>query len=450
LVLGDIGIAWIAYQLAFILRSSVYIPVFRGLLPMGVYESLPHIIWLVMISQFVWLHLGGVYDNTDVRQGIFPQLLRATTVHVLFLIAVYYVTQKFGFPRSVFLTYYVLDLVLLTAWHSTIRRLFRHRGSTRVLLVGLTRQAEQFISRAEEGGFGNIDLVGVVSAGGEIPSELETFAGQPILGTRDDLPNLIREHQVDEVLITPEDVWQDSLIDALSEEGRSRARILVIPSTYEAMIGRLEFLNLEDLLTLELSRDPSSPSYRAAKRILDTLGALVLLVVFSPLLLITALITKLQDGGPIFFIQRRVGQNERLFNVVKFRSMRPDAESETGPVLASEGDPRVTPWGRFMRAMRLDETPQLLNVLRGELSFVGPRPERPEFVEGFSKELHGYRERFQVKPGLTGLAQIHGDYLSTAENKLKYDLAYIYHQNLWIDVVLLLETLQVVITRKGK
>jgi exopolysaccharide biosynthesis polyprenyl glycosylphosphotransferase len=449
-VIGDIFIAWIAYRLAFWFRTFIYIPVFEGLLPMGRYEELPHIFWLVMISQFVWLHLGGVYDNTDVRQGIFPRILRAITVHILFLIAAYYFTREFGFPRSVFVTYFMIDILLLTAWHTLVRHLIRNRDITRVLVVGLTRQTEQIISRVRKGGFGNVELVGIVSAGSEVPAGTESFAGTPILGSREDLPALIRQQRVDEVLLTPEDVWQDRLIDSLSQETGLQVRVMIIPSTYETMIGRLEFLNIEDLLTLEITREPSPQSLRWAKRILDTAGALLLTVLLSPLLLVAAVITKLQDGGPVFFTQVRVGQDERLFKVIKFRSMRPDAESETGPVLAQEDDPRVTPWGRIMRAMRIDETPQLINVLRGEMSFVGPRPERPEFVEQFNRELNGYRVRFKVKPGLTGLAQVHGDYLSTAENKLKYDLAYIYHQSLWLDLILVLQTLQVVITRKGK
>lgn len=450
LMLGDLGIAWIAYRLAFWLRSTLYIPIFEGLLPMERFEELPHVIWLVAISQFVWLHVVGVYDNTDVRQGIFPRILKAVVVHVLFLVTVYYFTRQFGFPRSVFVTYFVIDVVLLAAWHSGVRHWVRSRAVIRVLVIGLSRQAEQFINRVRAGGFGNVEIVGVVSSSVETPPEEAVFADCPVLGSRRELPDLIREHRVDEVLLTPEDAWQDDLIDSLTSETDVRPRILVVPSAYETMIGRLDFLNLEDLLTLEVSQEPSSLSIRAAKRIVDVSGAILLLILSLPLTLIAGLITKLQDGGPVLFTQQRVGQHGRDFRIIKFRSMRPDAESKTGPVLATEDDPRVTPWGRFMRATRIDEIPQLVNVLHGSMSFVGPRPERPEFVSQFRRELSGYSRRFEVKPGMTGLAQIHGDYLSTAENKLKYDLTYIYHQSLWLDIVLMLETLRVVLTRRGK
>jgi exopolysaccharide biosynthesis polyprenyl glycosylphosphotransferase len=349
----------------------------------------------------------------------------------------------------VFLSYFVLDLLLLTAWHTLVPRVVRARRPLRLLVVGLSRPAEQFVARVRAGALGEVDLVGLVSAGSEPVAAGTEFAGCPVLGNRDDLPRLAAERRVDEVLLIPGEAWQDALLDSLRRDSTLSTRLLVAPSAYETMIGRLEFLNLEDLLTLEIARWPGSTSMRAAKRAADAALALALLVLLSPLMLVAALLVKLQDGGPVFFRQERVGERLRPFVIHKFRSMRPDAEAGTGPVLATADDPRVTPWGRFMRATRLDELPQLWNVLVGQMSFVGPRPERPEFVRGFLAELKCYGERFKVKPGLTGLAQVHGRYLSTAENKLRYDLAYVYHQSMWLDVVLVLQTLRVVLTRKG-
>jgi exopolysaccharide biosynthesis polyprenyl glycosylphosphotransferase len=449
LVVGDVIIAAAAYRMAFWLRTNIYIPVFHGLLPMGRWDELPHQLWLVVASQFFWLHVSGVYDDTDARRAGFPRILQGVLVHVLFLIAVYYVTRSFGFPRSVFLSYFAIDLLLLTAWHTAVRRVVRARRAVRLLVVGLSRQAEQFVARVRAGGLGDVELVGIVSAGSEPVAAGAEFAGCPVLGTRDDLARLAAETRADEVLLLPGEAWQDALIDSLGRDRSLGSRLLVAPSAYETMIGRLEFLNLEDLLTLEIARRPGSVSMRFAKRLGDAVVALVLLVLLSPLLLLAALLTKLQDGGPVFFTQERVGEGQRPFAICKFRSMRPDAEAATGPVLASAGDPRVTPWGRFMRATRLDELPQLWNVLVGQMSFVGPRPERPEFVRGFLAEVTCYGERFKVKPGLTGLAQVHGRYLSSAENKLRYDLAYVYHQSMWLDVVIVLQTLRVVLTRKG-
>jgi exopolysaccharide biosynthesis polyprenyl glycosylphosphotransferase len=449
LVVGDLLIAAAAYRMAFWLRSHVYIPIFRGLLPMERWPELPHLIWLVVASQFVWLHVGGVYDDTDVRRGVFPRLLQAVLIHVLFLMSYHYATRTFGFPRSVFFSYFVLDLLMLIAWHAVVTRAVRSRRPVRLLVVGRSRQAEEFVGRARAGALANLELVGVVDPGPAPVAAGEELAGCPVLGARDDLPRLVREQRVEEVLLIPGEAWQDELLDALSRESSASTRLLVAPSAYETIIGRLEFLNLEDLLTLEIARRPASTSMQAAKRVADAVLALGLLVVLSPLFVLAALLTKLQDGGPVFFAQERVGERMRPFRILKFRSMRPDAESQTGPVLATERDPRVTRWGRFMRSTRIDELPQLLNVIAGQMSFVGPRPERPEFVRQFLAKLKCYGERFQVRPGMTGLAQIHGRYLSTAENKLRYDLAYVYHQSMWLDIVILLQTLRVVLSRKG-
>ncbi len=189
--------------------------------------------------------------------------------------------------------------------------------------------------------------------------------------------------------------------------------------------------------------------YRAAKRALDLVGALFLLVLVSPILAIAALAIIATDGFPVVFKQERVGRDLKLFNVYKLRTMVKDAEKLSGPVLAEEDDPRITRAGRFMRNYRVDELPQLFNIIAGDMSFVGPRPERMFFVEQYLQEIPGYRERFRVKPGVTGLAQVSGGYATTPERKLKYDLIYMFHQNLAMDAQIMAETLKVVLTGRG-
>jgi lipopolysaccharide/colanic/teichoic acid biosynthesis glycosyltransferase len=154
-------------------------------------------------------------------------------------------------------------------------------------------------------------------------------------------------------------------------------------------------------------------------------------------------------GTPVLFGQERLGRDMKPFRVLKFRTMVRNAEAESGPVLAEEEDPRITPVGRFLRRFRIDELPQLINILTGEMSFVGPRPERAFFVERFVREIPGYRERFRIKPGATGLAQVSGGYATTPERKLKYDLIYMYHQSLLMDVRIVADTVRVVLTGRG-
>jgi len=174
------------------------------------------------------------------------------------------------------------------------------------------------------------------------------------------------------------------------------------------------------------------------KRVFDALLASVGLLISAPLWAVFAIAIKLEDGGPVFFAQPRCGRRGRVFQALKFRTMAPDAERAQGPTYAVPGDPRVTWTGRLLRATALDELPQLVNIFLGQMSFVGPRPERPEFVEEFKKELPAYEQRLQILPGLTGLAQIYGHYNSSPRAKLRYDLLYLKRRSFLLDVRLIL------------
>ena len=223
----------------------------------------------------------------------------------------------------------------------------------------------------------------------------------------------------------------------------------VVPSPYEILIGRRDRLRLHDIPLIEVVREPPGELSLVGKRVFDFVLAAVLLVILAPLLAAVALTSWFTSGRPVLFRQTRVGRGGRAFTMFKFRTMREDAERATGPVLARENDPRATRLGRWLRTLRLDELPQLWNVSRGDMSFVGPRPERPEFVETFRSGIHGYTERFKMSPGLTGYAQVNGEYHTSPETKLKYDLAYIYNHSLWLDVKILSETAKVILTRRG-
>jgi lipopolysaccharide/colanic/teichoic acid biosynthesis glycosyltransferase len=169
----------------------------------------------------------------------------------------------------------------------------------------------------------------------------------------------------------------------------------------------------------------------------------------SPAFAAVALVVRLGSRGPVLYRQVRVGRGRRPFVLLKFRTMREDAEAGGEEILAQHGDPRVVPGGAVLRRYRLDELPQLLNVLGGSMSLVGPRPERPGFVERYLKEVRGYAERFFVAPGLSGLAQVNGEYHSSPQNKLRYDLAYIANWSLWLDLSILFRTVKIVLTSRG-
>jgi exopolysaccharide biosynthesis polyprenyl glycosylphosphotransferase len=196
-------------------------------------------------------------------------------------------------------------------------------------------------------------------------------------------------------------------------------------------------------------KDPREDLAFLIKEIVDVGLAMALLLLSFPILGAAALSIKLTSPGPALYRQRRVGRDGKEFIMYKLRTMVDRAEAETGPVLAGPADERITRVGRLLRVTRIDEIPQLLNVLNGTMSLVGPRPERPEFVSEFLQTIPGYAERLQVKPGLTGLAQVNGEYHTSPEYKLKYDLAYIYNYSLWLDIRILTETVKVMLTRRG-
>jgi exopolysaccharide biosynthesis polyprenyl glycosylphosphotransferase len=191
---------------------------------------------------------------------------------------------------------------------------------------------------------------------------------------------------------------------------------------------------------------------RWMKRSIDLTLALVLFVLASPLMVLTAIAILLESGRPLFYCQERVGENGKVFTLCKFRSMRQDAEKEGTPIWAKDGDERVTRVGRFIRTTRLDELPQIWNVVLGAMSFVGPRPERPYFVAELAKEIPFYQQRHAVKPGLTGWAQVkyrYGASLEDAMEKLRYDLYYIKHLSVFFDLTIVFDTVKVVLFRKG-
>ena len=193
-------------------------------------------------------------------------------------------------------------------------------------------------------------------------------------------------------------------------------------------------------------------TYSLAKRIFDVAASIAGLIFLAPVLLIVAILIKLTSKGPILYTQVRVGQEGTLFNIYKFRTMKQDAEKETGPVWAAKNDSRLTPIGGFMRKSHMDEIPQLINVLKGEMSIIGPRPERPVFVDQFKQEISDYNKRLQVKPGITGLAQVWHRYdesVSDVKKKLRYDLLYIKKMCFWADVNIVLRTCRVIITGEG-
>jgi len=225
-------------------------------------------------------------------------------------------------------------------------------------------------------------------------------------------------------------------------------RIYIVPETYEIAVRRAEMSQIGDIPVFDIESFQLSEAQKMVKRIIDIILSLIGIICAASIMLYAMIRIKLEDGGPIFYKQVRSGLNGREYEVIKFRSMIVDAEKYTGAVFAAENDPRITKIGRLMRATRIDEIPQFFNVIAGSMSMIGPRPERPVFVETFGKEIPEYINRLAVKPGITGLAQVMGNYTTSPENKAKFDLVYIRDYSLLLDLKILFKTVKVVLTKE--
>jgi exopolysaccharide biosynthesis polyprenyl glycosylphosphotransferase len=215
------------------------------------------------------------------------------------------------------------------------------------------------------------------------------------------------------------------------------------------MVSDCQIERVQDIPLVRLTGNGRSRLFMALKRTFDVLFSVSMLVLCAPVLALAAAAVKLTSRGTAFYCQERVGKGGRTFRIHKLRTMVRDAERATGPVLAHEYDRRITAIGRLLRKTRIDEIPQFWNVLRGDMSVVGPRPERPEFAEEFALRIPGYAQRLNVRPGITGLAQVYGDYLTSVYHKLRYDWIYMHRMSFWQEVRILLMTVVVVLTRAG-
>jgi exopolysaccharide biosynthesis polyprenyl glycosylphosphotransferase len=450
LAAGDMLAGFLAYLLAFILRVIVPLPLTQGFLPAIRFAEVNHH-WLeLVVAQVATLYFLGLYETRAVLRPKphLAALAAAAVLQALLLIAVYFFRQDLVFPRSIFVVFACINAGLLMLWRLGCSALLGGYPRRRVLLVGTNAAAAEVIAAIRGQRWLGLDVIGIAasSRNGVRPTSLGDV---PVLGRREELPMLCDRHAIDEVIIASDPSWQDELLDAFSRTPRMRARVSVVPSPFEILIGRRETLRLHDIPLIEVLEDVPGGAGSVIKRLFDVGVAAILLVLTSPVMAVVALAVRLTSRGPVIFRQTRVGRNGRVFTILKFRTMHEEAESKTGPVLATPDDPRVTFLGRTLRATRLDELPQLWNVLRGDMSFVGPRPERPEFVDGYVREIQGYTERFKVRPGLTGYAQVNGEYHTSTPTKLKYDLAYIHNRSLWLDLRILSETVKVMLTRRG-
>ncbi len=414
---------------------------------------------LILIAGFTFLYfyLMDLYTfNSPLSQlgmlerSFIAMLLTGTTV----AISVYIIGPTFigGFVGRGVL---IASLIMLWLWSLGVRYLLntwfvRQRSQVRWLVVvdsSLARLLRDFRSQYA---YEQLNLLGKPGEPqGAIDDEYTQWTG-----SWDDLNTALVEEEFAGVIVTSEDRIPDELVDQLMQIRIGGVRIFRLSDFYEQYLARLPIFHLNQnwLATahgFELIHNPIGLRF---KRYIDIVIALVGGLVALPVMVLTALAILITSGFPVFYRQERTGENGRLFNVIKFRTMVQNAESD-GAVYAAEDDPRITPAGRFLRKFRIDELPQLWNVLAGEMSFIGPRPERPEFILQLQEDIPYYNLRHVVKPGITGWAQVmhgYGDSPEDAVEKLQYDLFYIKNYSLLLDISIIVRSIKVILFGTGR
>ncbi len=387
------------------------------------------------------------------RRELLIRMFQALAVASFVLAAIYYWFPGAIIGRGVFLLASALIIAIVSSWRLAWEWLSRRVGPReRLLLVGtnpvaLSLAKELYERRRDLG----VEIIGFVDSD---PEKVGTPLINPgVIGTIEDIPSIVRARGVDRVVVSLVDARGKLPMEKLLEMKLDGVTFDHLPSVYEEYTGKIAVENLRPSWLIFSAGFRKSRTLAAMKRTVDILIAAVGLVAGLPVFMLAALAVKWTSPGPVVYHQRRVGLRGHIFWVHKFRSMREDAEAATGAVWArASGDPRVTPIGRFMRQTRLDELPQLWNILVGEMSFVGPRPERPEFVTDLTQAIPYYGQRHIVRPGLTGWAQICYTYGATTEDalqKLQYDLYYIKNLSISLDLYIMFETIKTVVLRKG-
>lgn len=434
------------------ISASIVGSAFIRLSPVGGWEycldHLPSLVGSLAIFLVVF-YAAGMYERQALirKQASYLLPLVASAIALTLIVLAFYARFQFNIGRGVLTL--AGGFIFLSSWgmRYIYRQVVRSGVLSRnALIVGEGREAEEALSLLSHTPDPGLRILGLVSTR---RASAGTFVGPiPVVGSVDKLREFVEALDAETLIVATSVSREPSVLRLLRPLRCSGIDVMDVVTLHETLAQEIPLDHINDEWLMNAAMNSSVVHVRKIKRIMDFVVALIGLVVTAPIFLVAAVLVRLDSPGSIFYCQRRSGLDGRPITVLKFRTMRQDAEALSGAVWAGQADMRVTRTGRFMRKWRVDEIPQLINVLRGEMSLVGPRPERPEFVETLAQAIPFYRERLMVPPGITGWAQVKYPYaasIEAARRKLQYDLYYIKHMSFFLDVLILLRTFKTII-----
>jgi exopolysaccharide biosynthesis polyprenyl glycosylphosphotransferase len=429
-----------SYYLRFYSSLTEIFPVTKGYPPFKNYFFFSLFLVAVMAGLFATMNAYRSRFFSTFTQDV-PAIFKTCFLGILFAMSGAFLYRDFSYSRLVFvLIFFNTNIFLLTGrfFFHRLKRKFLTKGFNvlRVCLVGSAENIARVYQRLITDKNYKFDIAGYVA-----DSEPETLV-IPRIGKLEDLPGIAEnEPGYDGMIITFNQEDHSKILQVIQATEGKNLELFYIPDILDLLTHKLQTLEVSGVPLLQLKAFVLSGWQGFLKRTFDVVVSAIGLILLFPFFLIIALIIKATSPGPVFYVQKRVSLDGQEFNMLKFRSMRADAEAESGPVWAEKDDPRITAIGKFLRRSSLDELPQLINVLKGEMSLVGPRPERQHFVEQFREYIPQYRERHRVRCGMTGWAQVNGlRGQSPIEERTRYDLYYIENWSLWFDLKIILLT----------
>src|SRR3989338_4309366 len=392
-------------------------------------------LWIFILYITNLYDFGFLRNNLEFYSNLSRTIVIASAISFIFfyLIPVFDIT-----PRTNLVIFIGLFSGIIFATRTVFNKANAGGFKKPLLIVGVNNQS--------------LELAKFVEENPQLGYELKYIMDLAKEGIKN-VDQIIKQEKINTVVISPETYQAPQIIDTFYRSLENRVTFKNLSSFYEQMTNKVPLGAINQIWFLENLSEGSKKTYEEMKRFFDIIFAIIFGIITLPFITLIALTIKIGSSGPVLYRQKRVGQNGKNFEIIKFRTMRKDAEKETGAVWAEKDDPRTTLLGKFLRKTRIDELPQLWNILRGEMSFVGPRAERPEFHDELKTEVPFYEERYIIKPGLSGWAQInyhYGSSVNDAAQKLQYDLYYIKNRSLILDLGIILKTINIALRQAGR